>query len=422
MVIRSGAYGVDDFISWLATRVQICSDDERSRHAWNRKISQNDRQSPIAGTCFGGGCARRAGAWQSRACGRHAAQGAPSSAGVRLERLLHRRPYRLRPRHLERGALRSAVGLDQQCRQRRDRRRARRLQCAPAVRTIARRRSRSDVSELFHLELDRLHRWPARAPKSSRNWIMSEPRAAASAMPAATGSFTPPAASPLPASASSTRPHVGIEEKHINVRPGWAAGAGLEYAFAPHWSVRLEYLYSQFDRANVRFPSGTEHTSTLDFQSGAHRPQPQGRLAGINELDAEDRSDRSRIRSLGNPRPDHLSGAGLSGIPRALYRHQQPDAGAAGTGDLEQQPLSERPALGRRRGLLQSRTAAGIRLERHRRPRRISQRRGAEVELPLPALQHLAAVSCARPSDSAASRKSLPADSSSSRARSTSTG
>ena len=59
---------------------------------------------------------------------------------------------------------------------------------------------------------------------------------------------------------------VDIEEKHINVRPGWAAGAGLEYAFAPHWSVRLEYLYSQFDRANVRFPSGTEHSSPLDFQ------------------------------------------------------------------------------------------------------------------------------------------------------------
>ena len=59
---------------------------------------------------------------------------------------------------------------------------------------------------------------------------------------------------------------VGPDQKHINVRPGWAAGAGLEYAFAPHWSVRLEYLYSQFDRANVRFPSGAEHSSTLDFQ------------------------------------------------------------------------------------------------------------------------------------------------------------
>jgi high affinity Mn2+ porin len=61
-------------------------------------------------------------------------------------------------------------------------------------------------------------------------------------------------------------PAVGDDEKHINVRFGWAAGAGLEYAFAPHWSVRLEYLYSQFDRANVRFPSGTQYNSSLDFQ------------------------------------------------------------------------------------------------------------------------------------------------------------
>jgi high affinity Mn2+ porin len=62
-------------------------------------------------------------------------------------------------------------------------------------------------------------------------------------------------------------PAVGDEEKHINRRLGWAAGAGLEYAFAPHWSVRLEYLYSQFERADVRFPSGAQYNSTLDFQS-----------------------------------------------------------------------------------------------------------------------------------------------------------
>jgi high affinity Mn2+ porin len=61
-------------------------------------------------------------------------------------------------------------------------------------------------------------------------------------------------------------PAVGDDEKHINLRLGWAAGAGVEYAFAPHWSVRLEYLYSQFDRANVRFPSGTQYSSSLDFQ------------------------------------------------------------------------------------------------------------------------------------------------------------
>lgn len=60
---------------------------------------------------------------------------------------------------------------------------------------------------------------------------------------------------------------LGIEEKHINVRPGWAAGAGFEYAFAPHWTARLEYLYTQFDKADVRFPSGTQYGSTLDFHA-----------------------------------------------------------------------------------------------------------------------------------------------------------
>jgi high affinity Mn2+ porin len=58
-----------------------------------------------------------------------------------------------------------------------------------------------------------------------------------------------------------------LDEKHIDLRLGWAAGAGLEYGFAPHWSVRLEYLYSQFERANIRFPSGAQYNSTLDFQS-----------------------------------------------------------------------------------------------------------------------------------------------------------
>jgi high affinity Mn2+ porin len=30
--------------------------------------------------------------------------------------------------------------------------------------------------------------------------------------------------------------------------------------------VRLEYLYAQFGKADVRFPSGTQYNSTLDFQ------------------------------------------------------------------------------------------------------------------------------------------------------------
>jgi high affinity Mn2+ porin len=62
-------------------------------------------------------------------------------------------------------------------------------------------------------------------------------------------------------------PAVGSDEKILNVRLGWTAGAGIEYAFAPHWSARLEYLYSQFGRADIHFPSATQYTSSLDFQS-----------------------------------------------------------------------------------------------------------------------------------------------------------
>jgi high affinity Mn2+ porin len=62
-------------------------------------------------------------------------------------------------------------------------------------------------------------------------------------------------------------PAIGSNEKTLHTRLGWAAGGGVEYAFAPHWSLRLEYLYSQFGKADITFPSATQYTSNLDFQS-----------------------------------------------------------------------------------------------------------------------------------------------------------
>ncbi len=113
-------------------------------------------------------------------------------------------------------------------------------------------------------------------------------------------------------------PNGGLEEKHIDRRIGWAAGAGVEYAIAPHWMLRLEYLYSQFGRANVTFPSGVQYTSTLDYHAlriGLNRkidwPGSPGWSPKADITDTE-------FEALGNPRPDHLSGAGLSGVQRAL--------------------------------------------------------------------------------------------------------
>jgi high affinity Mn2+ porin len=61
-------------------------------------------------------------------------------------------------------------------------------------------------------------------------------------------------------------PADGNDEKRLHMRPGWIAGAGAEFAFAPHWSLRLEYLYSQFENATVQFASGAQSASTLNFQ------------------------------------------------------------------------------------------------------------------------------------------------------------
>ena len=38
-------------------------------------------------------------------------------------------------------------------------------------------------------------------------------------------------------------------------RFGWAAGAGVEAAIAPHWTARLEYLFTDYGAATVTFPS-----------------------------------------------------------------------------------------------------------------------------------------------------------------------
>src|ERR1035437_3954404 len=60
-------------------------------------------------------------------------------------------------------------------------------------------------------------------------------------------------------------PAIGNSEKTLNTRLGWVAGGGVEYVFAPHWSVRLEYLYSHVGKAEGRVRSGSQVDSTLGF-------------------------------------------------------------------------------------------------------------------------------------------------------------
>ena len=112
-------------------------------------------------------------------------------------------------------------------------------------------------------------------------------------------------------------PAIGSNEKILNTRLGWAAGAGAEYAFAPDWSLRLEYLYSRFEDADIRFASGTRLASTLDF--GSLR-------VGLNRKIDWPESGRKLKTQLSDPESDRWEIHGQStylaqGYPafRALY-------------------------------------------------------------------------------------------------------
>lgn len=115
-------------------------------------------------------------------------------------------------------------------------------------------------------------------------------------------------------------PANGNEEKHLNLRLGWAAGAGVEYAFAPHWSLKLEYLYNRFEDANIRFPSGTQYSSTLDFQSIR---------VGLNrKVDWPGSPHFSPKTSLGDPESDRWEIHGQTTyLPQGYPRFRAPYTG-----------------------------------------------------------------------------------------------
>jgi len=48
---------------------------------------------------------------------------------------------------------------------------------------------------------------------------------------------------------------------------GWTVGAGIEYSFAPNWSVKAEYLYFDFSQnaTNWSLPTGSTYSFDRDI-------------------------------------------------------------------------------------------------------------------------------------------------------------
>lgn len=56
----------------------------------------------------------------------------------------------------------------------------------------------------------------------------------------------------------------GDEDTIRKARTGWVVGAGIEHAFQPNWTMRLEYLYSHLNSSGATFDSGTQYASVFD--------------------------------------------------------------------------------------------------------------------------------------------------------------
>ena len=101
-------------------------------------------------------------------------------------------------------------------------------------------------------------------------------------------------------------------------RLGWAAGAGVEVPILPHWTARLEYLFTDYGITSVLFPNAGAAVQFRFFAARAARGP---------ELSVRQRSTPARGRKAPAapdrgqgelPRPDHICLARLSCVPIAL--------------------------------------------------------------------------------------------------------
>jgi opacity protein-like surface antigen len=69
-------------------------------------------------------------------------------------------------------------------------------------------------------------------------------------------------AAPLPKGRERRK---GGGRRHLSSRQsGWTAGGGIEYAFVPNWSIKLEYLH--YGLGGVTF-SGLTNSANLDIET-----------------------------------------------------------------------------------------------------------------------------------------------------------
>ena len=122
---------------------------------------------------------------------------------------------------------------------------------------------------------------------------------------------------------SLTQLATGTSESPFLWRLGFAAGTGVEVPVAPHWTARLEYLFTDYGNSSTAFFAGAQRIDSnfalqelrvgLNYQFGNVTPPAPIVVKGAGRAG-------SRRRQLS--RPNHFPGTSLSRVSLALSGHQ----------------------------------------------------------------------------------------------------
>src|SRR5215831_7465548 len=74
-----------------------------------------------------------------------------------------------------------------------------------------------------------------------------------------------------------------LEPAHIQLDSGWLVGAGIEWAFAPNWSAKVEYNYLGLDDRTFIVPAGVPGFLPGDTSTQSNRNIQMVKV-GINYL------------------------------------------------------------------------------------------------------------------------------------------
>ncbi len=67
-------------------------------------------------------------------------------------------------------------------------------------------------------------------------------------------------------------------ERQLLWRFGWTLGAGVEFPIAPNWTVRAEYLFTEYNGHGATFPGAVEHVQTSNLSASELRVGLNSRL------------------------------------------------------------------------------------------------------------------------------------------------